>query len=194
MRKIGLFLGSFDPIHIGHYANIIKSLDKTRTDHVDQVIIVPAFQNPWKKKKATAFNHRFEMCRTIAHQICRHLGKDKVIVSNIEERLKATTRYSYLTLQELQKQYPKDELSIICGTDISNEIKDWKEGDWILKNFKLLVLDRGGQTENQESTVTISSTVIRNMIANNQCPLPFISTVTYFYIKKNHLYNCKLKW
>lgn len=192
--RIGIFLGSFDPIHIGHYANIIQSLDKTNPHKVGKIIIVPAFHNPWKEDKPAPFELRYQMCNTIAHLINRELGNDTVIVSDIESKIESEVKYSYLVLQKLQEQFPKDKLVIICGTDISKEVKEWKEGQWIVDNFELLIIDRGGYTESQFPTISISSSQIRGMISNGQCPLPYILSPTYAQIKKFKLYNCKLKY
>ena len=122
--KVGFLLGSFDPIHMGHLHMAAASLN---TGLVDKVVFVPSVQNPWKEN-STDFRNRCFMIQ-LAIDDMEHCS-----LSSIDYRNTAPY-YSVNTLKMLQEEYPEDELYLIVGADIVNNIKDWHEGEWILKNF-----------------------------------------------------------
>ena len=182
--RIGILLGSFDPIHIGHTEIAIRALNNKEAD---VVYFIPAKKNPWKDKQ-TPYWDRYRL----VHDVVEEFGggddkKSGIQVSDIEARLEDDDTFSYIVLDLFSKQmelvYPGEELEfyIICGTDVAKDICRWKEGKWILDNYKLLVYDRLG--------IDISSTKVREMIKTGKCPLPWITGTNYKYIIDHELYK-----
>lgn len=169
-RNIGFFLGSFDPIHNGHVAVVNKALKS-----LDEVIIVPAPQNPWKSQKSIDLLDRVELCALAA-------GEDERIrilcgareYFNIDHMMDNDGNvYSWKQLESILED-EDDELRcsglfILCGTDTANSIYKWKNYDWIKSRFRLLEYDRPGISERvDKELVEISSTVIRGMIKKKE--------------------------
>lgn len=168
MSRIGLLLGSFDPPHLGH----VSAYEYAKTQ-LDDVWVIPAWSNPWKKHKAT-YHQRLQMCHLMfpAH----------TIISDIEDYIKPT--YTYEILEKLKEIHPDKQLYLVLGDD-ENPV-DWKNGIWIVKNFNTLYVPR---FERQELGIKASSTEIRNRIAEGNKQLkPFLNRNIISYIKTNKLY------
>lgn len=180
-KKIGFLLGSFDPVHIGHLCMATEALN---LNLVNKVIFVPSFQNPWKEKSVD-FRHRCAMLTRATAYI------PNCSVSEVEKLLNSPY-YSYNTLKVLKEQYHNDELYLIVGADVASEIKNWYQGEWILKNYKLLIVNRHGYLYNGhidiQRTINISSTDLRNMYQNRKQVYPLIPKEVDDYIKKYKIY------
>lgn len=180
-KKIGFLLGSFDPVHIGHLCMATEALN---LNLVNKVIFVPSFQNPWKEKSVD-FRHRCAMLTRATAYI------PNCSVSEVEKLLNSPY-YSYNTLKVLKEQYRNDELYLIVGADVASEIKNWYQGEWILKNYKLLIVNRHGYLYNGhidiQRTINISSTDLRNMYQNGKQVYPLIPKEVDDYIKKYKIY------
>lgn len=187
--KIGFFLGSFDPIHNGHIVNMVSVINQGL---VDRVIMVPAKHNPWKENEPVPYETRMIMCNAVAYELNRVFGvfnyRWKFGASGIERMTE--TNYTHETLKLLQQTYGGDnnELFIIGGTDVAQSIKDWKNGDWILDNFKIIEIPRSGY-EKTTTGIEISSTIIRQMVAEGKSPVGFIPEYLCHYINKHNLYK-----
>ena len=190
MKKVGILLGSFDPIHIGHIAMITEVLNKKL---VDKVLIVPTRQNPWKPK-STDFDIR---CKMIESIIIQNFD-NSVCLSYIEETLEPPF-YTYKTLQALKARYKDSELYLIGGSDTINSLYFWDHADWILSNIKLIGVIRNNvpfsiPVEHQvKLTLDISSFDIREMVKENKIVYPYITKNTYNLIKFYNLYGKELE-
>lgn len=159
--RIGLLLGSFDPVHNGHLEMAQKALE---ANLVDQVLFVPTKQNPWKEN-STDYVTRCMMLLTAVKNIpnCK--------VSAIENKI-TPPYYSYKTLEALKERYKWDDLFLIVGADTATSIKDWNNGDWILKMMPLITVSRPGSEPTGiidiPLQVDISSTEIRNLVKENK--------------------------
>ena len=178
--KIGFLLGSFDPIHMGHLHMAASALN---CDLIDEVVFVPTVQNPWKTD-STDFRNRCFMIQ-LAIDDMEHCSMSSIDYRN------TTPYYSVNTLKMLQEEYPEDELYLIVGADIVNNIKDWHEGEWILKNFDFITIARDGfeATSDITKTLNISSTEIRTLANNNKMIYPLVPKVVSQYIKRFNLYK-----
>ena len=182
--KIGLLLGSFDPIHMGHLHMAMSALN---SELVDEVVFVPSVQNPWKQK-SSGFRNRCIMVQ-LAIDDMEHCK-----MSTVDRRTEAP-HYSSNTLRLLKEEYPEDDLYLIIGADIVDSIKDWNEGDWILENFKLIVVNRKGYPFKTavdgyiSNTLEISSTMIRFLISEGKQIYPLVPKVVSQYIKRYNLYK-----
>lgn len=155
MKKLGLYLGTFDPPHKGHQ-EVVHLAEK----EVDEVIVIPAWQNPWKKEPMFSFEEREEMC------YCNF----DVTVNNIEKVIKPL--YSWQTIQFF-KDHMEGELWLIGGYDMVESLKSWNSWETRIKPIisGIIEVGRGGNlhTGDYEGVPTkhlmndnnISSTTIR---------------------------------
>lgn len=182
MKKIGILLGSFDPIHIGH---MYMAAEVVNNKLVDEVLFVPAFQNPWKERSVDFW----QRCSMIEMAIS-DLPNCKV--SDVE-RLLSAPYYSHKTLELLKEQHPNDELYIIIGVDVSLDIKHWHNGEWILENFKILTVQRDGYDHNVHvdihRSINVSSTYVRNLYKNKKTVYPLVPKNVDEYIRKYKIYE-----
>jgi nicotinate-nucleotide adenylyltransferase len=133
--KVGLYFGSFNPIHIGHMA--IANYMVEFTD-MDQVWFVISPHNPFKERTTLlADHHRLELVeRAIA-------GDDRFRASDIEFKM-PTPSYTIDTLTWLSEKYPGNLFTIIMGSDGLPTFAEWKNAYEIRKNYKLYVYPRPG--------------------------------------------------
>jgi nicotinate-nucleotide adenylyltransferase len=162
---IGLYFGSFNPIHIGHL--IIASYAKHTTD-LQQVWLVVSPQNPLKPSK-TLLNEYDRL-----HLIHLALDDDPNLkVTDVEFRLPKPS-YTVYTLAHLKEKYPQHTFSIIMGSDSFMNLTQWKNYKYIVENHKIYIFKRQGfEVENnlganitimEAPLLDISSTKIREMI------------------------------
>ena len=164
--RIGLFFGSFNPIHIGHIA-IAKYMLKA-TD-LDQVWLVVSPKNPLKNKNVLAD------AKKRLRQVKKAIGKSAGIkVSNVEFALRQPS-YTIRTLRSLGKKHPHKEFVLIIGSDNLELFYEWKEYKKILAGYKIYVYPRknsvGGKLRNHASVkmtkaplINVSSTFIREQV------------------------------
>lgn len=162
--KIGLFFGSFNPIHIGHLA--IANYMAEFTD-LQQVWLVVSPRNPLKSKKGLADAAK----RLLV--VKKAVGKDpKIKVSDVEFGLPQPS-YTIHTLEALKKKSPKHEFILIIGSDNLAVFHKWKDYKEILDKFRVYVyprLDITGKLKHRNIKIMdaprmdISSTFIRDAI------------------------------
>jgi nicotinate-nucleotide adenylyltransferase len=166
--KIALYFGSFNPIHIGHLiiANFVVENEK-----VDELWFVVSPQNPFKNEQQLLnANHRLRLVQlAIENQL-------RLKASNIEFSLPKPS-YTVDTLIYLKEKYPNHEFVILMGSDGYQNIKNWKNAEYILNNYNILVYDRieSKQVALNHKTkllkaplLNISATYIRNQIKLNK--------------------------
>jgi nicotinate-nucleotide adenylyltransferase len=149
--KIALYLGSFNPFHNGHLECIKTALNNFK---MDEVIIVPTMQNPWKKEKVLDINKRVD----IIWEYIKELPIDlycKVYRDLIEKEL-IPPYYSYATLHALKNKYCNDEVFVLVGSDTMKDIPNWMHGGKIIEDYNFLIVDRPRNS--------ISSSSIREML------------------------------
>ncbi|MCB0478818.1 MAG: nicotinate-nucleotide adenylyltransferase [Crocinitomicaceae bacterium] len=131
--KIGLYFGTFNPIHVGHL--VIANYMADYTD-LDQVWLVVSPQNPLKNKNSLLTDyHRLAVVREGIE------GNDKLRVSDIEFNLPKPS-YTINTLVYLREKYPQYEFSLIMGEDNLRTLHKWKNHEVILENHNLYVYPR----------------------------------------------------
>ena len=191
--KIGLYFGTFNPIHTGH---LIIANHMAEYSDLEQVWMVVTPHNPFKKKNTLLDNHhRFEM----VYQATKDY--DKLSVSDIEFNLPQPS-YTINTLTYLLEKHPNHEFSLIMGEDNLKGFHKWKNNDIILKNHDLYVYPRisEGKTEAQlknhpkihridAPVVEISSTFIRQAIRDGKNCKPLLSEPVAHYIDIMNFYK-----
>lgn len=131
--KIGLFFGSFNPVHVGHM--IIANYMATQTD-LDKVWMVVSPQNPHKKKSTLARDHdRLHLVRLAIDD------NPNLKASDIEFSLPQPS-YTIDTLTYLREKYPQDQFCLIMGGDNLGTLHKWKNYELILQDFEVYVYQR----------------------------------------------------
>ena len=133
MQKIGLFFGTFDPIHKGHIHLAEYYVNSTDLDSV-MFVITP--QNPFKQNSKILSNkNRLELVSLAIK------SNPKLQVSSIEFDL-PTPNYTIQTLKKIKAYYPKDNFVLILGEDNLSSFDKWKDYSNILSDYELYVYPR----------------------------------------------------
>ena len=191
-EKIGLFFGTFDPIHNGHL-KIAKYITEEKL--ADKVWLVVTPENPIKVgSKISSFNHRFNMAKIATENY------DNIIPSDLEVNLKKPN-YTIDTLEYISNKLKDIEFSLIIGEDNYKIFDTWKDYKKIINKYKIFIYPRKGTlNENlhiiNENTmyiegprIDLSSTNIRKIVSNNSDPKDLISNKVMEYINSNKLYQ-----
>lgn len=154
-ESIGIFVGSFDPPHIGHQNVILSVLNSGIVDHV---IMTPTYNN-MIKPDLSSFNDRLEMIKLS----CRNINN--VSISTIERDMKTdndvdTCNVTSDTLQLFQKAFANSKIYLIMGSDLANTFDTWNNLDKY-KGFGLIVVYRQGyiMSDKQINNIAIASTI-----------------------------------
>ena len=190
--KVGLYFGSFNPIHIGHMAIANYMVEFTP---IDQLWFVVSPQNPFKKKANLLDDYqRLEM----AHRAVE--GDNRLRASNIEFKL-AKPSYTIDTLIHLEESYPDYQFSIIMGADNLENFHKWKNYETILSNHKIIVYPRPGYLKSifrPHKNITIaegvplmeiSSSFIRKSIKTGKDMRHFIPQNAWEYLEEMNFYK-----
>lgn len=206
MKKRGLLLGSFDPIHIAHINIASCALN---SGLCDEIFFVVAKHNPWKSHEPAPFDLR---CKMIEASIIPFNGKCSVC--DLEKDIEPPT-YSYKVIDKICEKYPEDELYIIAGTDTIQRISHWKNFDTNINGkVKFIEVTRGDKELSIDESsgnpfaikyctydklgevpviithrMDISSTMVRNLVKDDMNPIPYVTNETYKIIIKNKLYK-----
>ncbi len=176
--KIGVFVGSFDPVHKGHTDIMNYLVDKKM---VDKVLVV-ATGNYWDKQNITNLNKRLDMLDFISSK--------NIIIDKKHNNLE----YTYQVLNTLKEENPNDEFYLVIGADNANTLYKWKHYDEIIK-YGIIVIKRNNMKINLETKnliilnndfISISSTKIRSDVNKWK---EYLNDNVYNYIKINKLYS-----
>lgn len=170
MQKVGLFFGSFNPIHIGHL--IIANAMAENTD-LKKVWLVVSPQNPLKPSKGLL--HEFDRYDMAKAAIADHY---KIEVSDVEFHLPKPS-YTIHTLAHLHEKHPEKDFKVIVGEDNLANFAKWKNYEQILEHYGLYVYPRPHVTNSdfkrhanvklvEAPLLDISATYIRECIKNNK--------------------------
>lgn len=190
--KIGVFPGSFNPIHTGHLilANYIVEFTE-----IDEIWFIVSPQNPFKQDKQQADGEiRFQMVKLAIESY------PKMKACDIELSMPQPS-YTIDTLKKLSEEYPQHQFFLIIGADNWDEIERWKSYQDILDNYSIKVYPRLGyrlaippkvrnKVEAIESPIIeISSTFIRDSIFEEKDIKAFLPDKVSDYIKQHKLYK-----
>lgn len=203
MKKIGIFGGTFNPIHKGHI-KCIEEIDAALS--FDEILVVPDKFPPHKTANELAGDiDRLNMCRLAVRDI------KKAVVSDIELKSEGKS-YSIYTLRKLAQIYPKDRfrLFFIMGSDMLLCFEKWYEYKEILSICSLVCISRSDNDTSKLSFIAeklkrmggdvtiistdpldISSSCIRKRIHNGEDLSCFLDDLVVKYISENDVYNDK---
>lgn len=191
--KIGLYFGTFNPIHIGHLAIANHMAEYSDLDKI-WMVITP--HNPFKKKSSLLNNHhRYQMVMEAVEHY------DKIEPSNIEFDL-PQPNYTVYTLAHLEEKYPQHEFCLIMGEDNLKSLHKWKNYEVILDRHDIYVYPRisEGTVETQFDNhpkihkvnapiMQISSTMIRKAIKEDKNIRPLLPPEVYTFIDEMSFYR-----
>ncbi len=180
-RQILFFGGSFDPLHIGH-TSLLNCIYYAAPYAIDEIWLVPTFQNPLKEKIVMSFEERVSLlskvfCEDRRFHIC-----------HIEEEL-PLPHYTIDTLSALEKKHPSYRFTILIGADNWVTFDQWYHHDLLLKKYRIFIYPRRGFDIQKEylpqgvyyldylPLIEVSSTQIRQAIIEGRdlrylLPLP----------------------
>ncbi len=198
---IGIFGGTFNPIHLGHEAMIDAFLEAIVPD---KMLVIPNAQPPHKESSHLATEEdRLAMLElALAERAC-HIDK--------RELLRSGKSYTFETLRSLREEYPKDRFVLLVGADSLLSFEKWVRFEEILSQTELAVFERGGISGGEDETLRkeakrleqeygaqiyliegkippISSTIVRQKAAAGMDLSDLVSPSVGEYLKKKNLY------
>ncbi len=195
MEKIGIYGGTFNPIHNGHLHLLQTALDRLC---FDRVLVIPTNIPPHKVERDLASNKdRLEMVRLAVE------GMDRVWVSDMEQRAKGKS-YTILTVKKLRAMFPGAELTLLMGADMLLSFDRWHRWREILALASLAAFARSeGETELLErkaaelgntrvvrvEPLPMSSTMIREMIRRGEDISALVPEKVCAYLREKRLYQ-----
>jgi nicotinate-nucleotide adenylyltransferase len=218
-KKIGLFGGTFNPVHCGH----VKAVESVQ--HIfsfDRILFIPSYLPPHKESGDMASaEHRLKMVELALASF------DRFFPSSLEIDERGTS-YSIVTLNKIKEKFPLTEIYFLLGIDAFLEIETWKDYEDVLEQCSFIVMSRPGfrldeakeiiadkysqrmveisepfvgkddQSPNHKiyllsiNTLDISSSEVRERIGKNQSITELVPENVENYIKKRHLYQLKI--
>ena len=133
--RLGLFGGSFDPIHVGH---LVLAESCREACGLDRVWFVVTARPPHKQGQRTSVAHRLEMTRIAV------AGNPHFEVSEIEADPEQGPHYSYRTLERLAAERPQDTLFFLIGADTLDDFPTWRAPERVAELATLVVVNRPG--------------------------------------------------
>ncbi len=193
--KIGLYFGTFNPIHVGH---LIIANHMAEHSDLDQIWMVVTPHNPHKQKNTLLDDYQRLHLVNLATE-----DYPKIKPSDIEFKL-PQPNYTVNTLAHLKDKFPKHEFSLIMGEDNLNSLHKWKNYEYILENHDIYIYPRISELTDDETSsvlshprihkidapiVEISSTFIRESIKNKNNIRPLLPEKVWEYVDHNNFYR-----
>ena len=201
IEKIGIFGGSFDPVHLGHTG---LAEDAMKQAGLDKVVFMPARLQPFKlDKKLTSGKDRLEMLKLASE------NTDGFEISTYELDEEGIS-YTYLTMRAMQEKYgERSKLYFITGTDAFLKIDQWKNAEELLRKYSYVIGTRPGYKQEElelcikkirkaygteiininNVQIDVSSTEIRDALKRGDSAEGLLSEEVERYIKENGLYE-----
>lgn len=181
--KVGIYGGSFNPIHFGH-----TGLAKWVLEHtdLDEVWLMVSPNNPLKDKSILADEQeRLEKVREAIKTLPTSLQGRRVVVSDFEFHLPRPT-YTANTLRALAREYPEHEFTLIIGEDNLQIFDQWREYQYILDNYRVFVYPRRDKAGTQGATQPAAGTQPRKATLPAKGTI-FLTGAPYFNISSTEL-------
>ena len=186
MKKIGIYGGTFDPIHHGH---LILSRQACEEHNFDQLIFVPAALSPFKTNPAKASGElRLSMLHAAIH------GQEDFIADDCELK-RSPPSYSIDTVLQIRERDPNAELFWLIGADNVSALTKWHRFEALNDLVQFIVLDRGRAEKADHKypvvrrNIDISATEIRNRVASGRSIRYLVPQAVEEIIRREKLYR-----
>jgi nicotinate-nucleotide adenylyltransferase len=188
-ERIGVFGGAFDPPHVGHVLAVQYVL---LTAPVERVFVIPCAQHPFGKH-VSPFEHRCAMCRLAFAPLA-----ERAKVLDLEGKRRGAS-YTIDTIRELSRRFPEAEFELIVGSDIVEELPQWREVEELKRLATLRVLPRlperasgrrGAEDKDGPYYLpAVSGTTLRRMLAEGRDLSAHVPREVLAYIERERLYR-----
>jgi len=184
MRKIGIYGGTFDPIHHGH---LILARQACEELGLDQLIFVPAALSPFKKAACATGEARWSMLQAAIE------GQDGFAADDCELK-RPPPSYSIDTVLQIREREPKSELFWLIGADNVSGLEKWHRSAELKKLVQFVVLDRSFRALKQpfpviQRNIDISATEIRNRVASGRPIRYLVPRAVEEIVRRENLYR-----
>ena len=188
--SLGLFGGSFDPVHRGH---LLVAQSAQEQLHLDRVIFIPAAQSPFKPGQSPAGSvYRLQMLRLAL------AGRASWEVDDLEVR-RGGISYTIDTVRDLARRYPDARLYYLIGADLGQQLPKWRDAEELARLVHFAMVPRPGETfvdapppfqsiRLKAPAVEISSSEIRDRVRHGKAVDLFVGPEVAEAITKNRLY------
>jgi nicotinate-nucleotide adenylyltransferase len=189
LKKIGIYGGSFDPIHHGH---LILAREARETLDLEKLIFVPALVSPFKDRPPTASaDIRLKMLHAAIE------GEEGFEIDDCELR-RPPPSWTIDTVEKIGQRETDSEIYLLVGEDTVATLDRWRRFDELQKMVRFVVLDRtGSQTQRDymivQRKIDISATEIRKRVASGQSILYFVPEAVEEIIRREKLYREQAK-
>ena len=191
-KKIGIFGGTFDPIHIGHLLAARQAIELAK---LDEIWFMPTFQNPLKEESKSSLEDRIKMLELGLE------SREKIKLSLFDVKNKSV--YTIDSLKALKKAFPKHEFFFMMGSNLVEQFSRWKEPKEILKMVKLIIIVMHDFPGIQDPSIkkakpllleplvktTVSSTIIRERVRKGSDIKNLVPEKVRLYIEEKKLYR-----
>lgn len=210
-KRVGVFIGTFNPIHNGHLMMVCHTLN--HIGFMDEAIIVPSPKS-FGKKDIIDISHRINMINLAITELSEFMElRKKITVSDIEKDLSG---YTIDTLNKLQEIYPDNLLDLVIGADNLENLFEFKDAADIITRFNIIILGRNNSSGTELVQIImsglykvklnpsyyhkfyllpsfpetdLSSTFIRNQVQSRKEIWAYVPKSVAAYIKYNQLYE-----
>lgn len=196
--RVGLFGGSFNPVHNGHIIAAQQVLEKAV---LDQIWFIPAYVAPHKQHKWTYVENTDNYTKHRVNMLNLALGyNDNFLLSRVELE-RGGVSFTWHTIRELVTSFPDFKFFLMIGSDLVQRLNKWYKIDDITSVCEILVMDRGLNLSNSPTTLryklrflelgiktNISSTVVRERVRKNLSLQSLLPDQVIKYIKEHRLY------
>ena len=181
MSRVGIYGGTFDPIHLGHLHVITQLIEKKL---VDQLLVVPAGMPLLRENAPIATGQqRRAMCQLALADLPADVAT-KVQVNPIEI-LRTGPSYAIDTVEAVAQNYPDDTIVLVIGQDAADKLEQWHRIDELRAMVEFLVIDRPGFAGNgvDIGALDVAATTIRQGLS------AAVSSSVAAFIRENNLYD-----
>lgn len=191
-KRIGIFGGTFDPVHIGHLLAARQALELAK---LDEIWFMPTPQNPLKEESKSSLEDRVKMLELALEE------REKLKLSLFDVKNKSI--YTIDSLKALKKAFPQHEFYFLIGSNLVQQFSQWKEPKEILKLVKLAIIVMPDFPGIQDSLLkkakpllveplvktTVSSTIIRERVRKGRAIKNLVPEKVRHYIEQKKLYR-----
>ena len=181
MARVGIYGGTFDPIHVGHLHVITQLIEK---GIVDQLLVVPAGEPLLREHAPVASaQQRRTMCQLALSDLQPQVAV-KVQVNPIEV-LRMGPSYAIDTVEAVKQNYPDDTIALVIGQDAADKLDQWHRIEELKKLVEFVVIGRPGYEGNgiDIGALNVAATTIRDGLSAD------VSSSVAAFIRENNLYD-----